>query len=82
MPNDARAATIEIVERGAKTDDTMAGSVIVPDGVRINGQSLLTSSDHPVVVHEINLQDRSVAYVTLTLLARRIVVGAELDADA
>lgn len=82
-PADARqkpaAAVIEIVERGRVTDDTTAGSVLVPDEVRINGTPLLASRDHPVHVHEIDMTDRDVVCVTLTLFARRVVIAAEGD---
>jgi hypothetical protein len=73
------AAVIEIVERGRTTDDTTQGSVVVPDEVRINGTPLLTSADHPVHVHEIDVTDRDLVCVTLTLFARRVVIAAEGD---
>jgi hypothetical protein len=75
----ARGAVIEIVERGRATDDTTGGSVIVPDEIRINGQALLSSAEHPIKVHEVEIEDRSLVYVTLTLLARRVVIAAEGD---
>lgn len=78
-PWPARGAVIEIVERGRATDDTTGGSVIVPDEIRINGQALLSSGDHPVKVHDVEIEDRSLVYVTLTLLARRVVIAAEGD---
>lgn len=74
-----RAAMIEIIERDRATDDTAPGSAIVPDDVRINGVSLLVSADDPVTVHEIDVQDRRIVCVTMTLLARRIVIAAEGD---
>lgn len=70
---------VEIVERGGKTSDTAAGSVIVPDEVRINGTSILCPDDCPVTVHEITADGSSLALVTLTMYARRVVIGAELD---
>ena len=73
-------AVIEIVEKGATTSDASPGdSVIVPNDVRINGQSLLVSVDDPVVVHEITTRGDGVVRVTLTLLARRISIRAEND---
>ncbi|MGX1254198.1 hypothetical protein RKD48_006709 [Streptomyces ambofaciens] len=78
-PWPARGAVIEIVERGRATDDTTGGSVIVPNEIRINGQALLSSAEHPIKVHDIEIEDRNVVYVTLTLLARRVTIAAEDD---
>jgi len=75
----ARGAVIEIIERGRATNDTRGGSLIVPNDIRINGQSLLSPQECPVKVHEIELDDSSLVCVTLTLLARRIVIAAEGD---
>lgn len=77
--NQPQAAVIEIVERGRATDNTPGGSVIVPDDVRINGQSLLIPSDYPITVHEITTRADEVAHVTLTLFARRVTIAAEDD---
>ncbi|MCM8552323.1 hypothetical protein [Streptomyces sp. STCH 565 A] len=78
-PWPARGAVIEIIERGRATDDSIGGSVIAPDEIRINGQALLSSGDHPVKVHDVEIEDRSLVYVTLTLLARRVTIAAEDD---
>lgn len=77
MSNNATGATIEIIERTTHPDP----EVIVPNDVRINGQSLLCSADHPVTVHEIDIEDRSIVYVTLTLLAKRVTISAEQIAE-
>lgn len=75
---DARGAVIEIVERRKDPDDGSVGaSIIVPDEVRINGQALLASADHPIKVHEIEIKDRDCVLVTLTLFARRVTIAAE-----
>ncbi|MFI5992492.1 hypothetical protein ACIBAC_11645 [Streptomyces sp. NPDC051362] len=74
-----QAAVIEIVEKGRATDSTSGGSVILPNDVRINGQSLLVPKDTPIKVHEIDADDSTVVTVTLTLFARRIVIAAEED---
>ena|GEM_PF-2337519 len=74
-----RAAVIEIVEKGRTTDDTMGGSIITPNDVRINGQSLLIPKDVPIKVHEIDADDSTVVNVTLTLFARRVTIAAEGD---
>ncbi|GAA2629693.1 hypothetical protein [Streptomyces axinellae] len=74
-----QGAVIEIVEKGRSTDETGGGSVIVPNDVRINGQSLYASNEDPVTVHEINTGD--LVRVTLTLLARRVSIRAEHDQD-
>jgi hypothetical protein len=79
-PTPARGAIIEIIERGATTSDESAGrSIIVPNDVRINGQSLLTSAEDPVIVHEISARADSCVRVTLTLFARRVSIRAEND---
>ncbi|MGY1579156.1 hypothetical protein [Streptomyces sp. MN13] len=75
-----RGAIIEIIEKGATTSDETAGSsIIVPNDVRINGQSLLTSADDPVIVHEVSTRADECVRVTLTLLARRVSFRAEND---
>ncbi|MFE6903799.1 hypothetical protein ACFVFJ_44460 [Streptomyces sp. NPDC057717] len=79
-PGDPRGAVIEIIEKGRATSDaTMGESVIVPNDVRINGQSLLASGDDPIIVHEISTHPDNCVRVTLTLLARRVSVRAEDD---
>lgn len=72
-------AVIEIIERDSTTDDTSGGSVIVPNDVRINGQSLLASADDPVIVHEMSTRGDDIVRVTITLLARRVSIRAEND---
>jgi hypothetical protein len=72
----ATAPVIEIIEHVGKPS---AIGVIVPNDVRINGQSLLVSADDPVVVHEISLTNRETVRVTLTLFARRVVISEEVD---
>lgn len=73
-------AVVEIVEKDAATADSGGGSVIVPNDVRINGQSLLASADEPVVVHQVSTNADDCVRVTLTLLARRVSIRAENDA--
>jgi hypothetical protein len=72
------AAMIEIIEHGKKTAGDAAGSVVVPDEVRINGVPLLVEYGS-VKVHEMAFGGGEVAKVTLTLFARRITIAAELD---
>lgn len=69
------ACEIEIVERfrGEARD----GMPIVPNDVRINGTSVLVSSNDPVIVHQMDFSDRDVVRVTLTLMARAIHVHAK-----
>jgi hypothetical protein len=75
-----RGAIIEIIEKGATTSDDSAGqSIIVPNDIRINGQSLLSSADDPVIVHEVSTRADECVRVTLTLLARRVSIRAEND---
>lgn len=73
------AAVIEIVEKGHATADTSGGSVITPNDVRINGQSLFIPRDAEITVHEITSRADELVTVTLTLFARRVVIAAEED---
>ena len=78
----ARGAVIEIIEhRREPIGDSLDESVIVPNDIRINGQSLLSPAGSPVIVHEIALEDRELVQVTLTLIARRIEVKAEASGE-
>lgn len=79
MPDDRttpQPAYIEIIERGRVADD----GIIVPNEIRINGTPLLAPYGQSVKVHEINVNGTDAACVTLTLYARRVVIGAEGDA--
>jgi len=79
----ARGAVIEIIENGATASDASAGeSVIVPNDIRINGQSLLAPDDTPVIVHEVSSRGDEAVRVTLTLYARRVSYRAEHDTEA
>lgn len=71
------AVVIEIIERGRATDGTTGGSALLPDDVRINGQSVLVPEEAPVIVHEITSGD--LVTVTLTLFARSVSIRAEND---
>jgi hypothetical protein len=71
-------AVIEVVERrNTPPDGSVGDDVIVPDEIRINGQPLLIPTGVPVTVHEMEMQDRGVVLVTLTVVAKRVVIGAE-----
>ena len=75
-----RGAVIEIIETGrATSDDSIGESVIAPNDVRINGQSLLASAEDPVIVHQVSTTGDELVRVTLTLFARRVVIAAEGD---
>jgi hypothetical protein len=73
------AALVEIFEKGAATDGTTGGSLVIPDQVRINGTPLLVPKDHAVTIHEMKLRDCDAVCVTMTLFARRVVIAAEKD---
>lgn len=68
-----QAALIEIIERTDQPDP----KVIVPNEVRINGVPLMASAAEPVEVHAISIASGDVVQVTLTLFARRVVIGTE-----
>lgn len=75
-----QAAVLEIIERRrGKPDGTVGDELVVPTEVRINGQLLLTPSDEPVRVHEIEVSASGERFVmaTLTLAVKRLVVAAE-----
>lgn len=72
-------ALIEIVERTPEPQHAER-SGIVPNEVRINGTPLLVLSDDGVIVHETSTRADNLVTVTLTLVARRVVIGAE-EAD-
>jgi hypothetical protein len=73
-----RGAVIEIIEkRRTPKSPPPGGDVVIPNEIRINGQSLLTPADSPVKIHEIAIQGSDVVLVTLTVFARRVVIAAE-----
>jgi hypothetical protein len=73
------AAVIEVIERGRATDDTLGGSLLLPNEVRINGHPVPTC-DGGVKIHEMKIPGgKDIARVTFTLPARRIIVAAEGD---
>jgi hypothetical protein len=75
----AKAAYIEILEKGRTTDDTPGGTLVIPNEVRINGTRLLVPAGETIEVHGMKLSDGDVVCVTLTLFARRVTVAAEGD---
>ena len=79
-PTGPRGAVIEIIEKGRATSDaTIGDSIITPNDIRINGQSLLASADDPVIVHQISTAGDELVRVTLTLFARRVIIAADGD---
>ncbi|MFB6392635.1 hypothetical protein [Polymorphospora lycopeni] len=73
-----QAAVIEVVEKRSRRQggDGFAG-VIVPNEIRLNGQTLLAPKDPPVRLHEVTLDDQSLVLATLTLFVRRLTVDIE-----
>lgn len=75
-------AFVEIVERrhpGYNEADPRTGYV-KPDEVRINGVPLAVPRDEQIEVHGVRLNDANgddVLKVTLTIFARRIVLGPD-----
>lgn len=78
---DVKGALIEFFERNAPSTEgaTGAKSVIAPNDIRINGQSLWCDGDNPIIVHELSPLGGGLCRVTLTLLARKVVFAAEGD---
>ena len=75
MSSDAQGSVLEILEHRG-TDQV---GVVIPIEIRLNGQALLCPPDTPVTVHEIAINDQAPVLVTLTVYARRIIIGAEQD---
>jgi hypothetical protein len=72
-----RASVIEIIATGKAPAEDGAGSIIVPREVRINGVSVFTADrENRIKVSDITLGANMVE-VTLTLVARRLVIAAE-----
>jgi len=69
-------AFIEIIER-TPHPDSAERSGLVPNEIRINGTPLLALDNDPVIVHETSTLPKNLVRVTLTLVARRVVIGAE-----
>lgn len=79
----ARGAIIEIVEKRPEGDyDSLGGDIIVPTEIRINGQALAVSPDHPVKVHEVSIKGGDAVLVTLSLYAKRVTFDHETDTSA
>jgi hypothetical protein len=73
------ACVIEIYQTDPdRTDDTLTGSILFPQKVLINGHPVLTQGSIKINAIEIPL-GRDLINVTVTLLARRIIVAAEGD---
>lgn len=74
----ARAAVIEIVERGAAVDQNNPHRVLIPNEVRVNGIPLLVA-ENGIKIHEMTVPADDLVTVTLTLLVRRVTIAAEED---
>lgn len=75
-----KPALIEIIERTTQPEQAETGG-IMPNEVRINGTPLLIPNDQPVVIHETSIRADEFVTVTMTLCARRIIIGPEDDRD-
>lgn len=79
-PAPAEPVLLEIIEKmsGGPSDwDSPGGRVTVPTEIRLNGQPLMARAGAPVKIHEIEVAERDAVYVTITLIARRVVIGQE-----
>lgn len=76
----ARAVDLEIVERVRKGRLDPMG-VVVPNEIRINGQEVLAPLEHPVIVHEQEINGTTAAYVTLTLFVRSLTIRQAEEFD-
>lgn len=76
-PQHPVGAVIEIIEKRIKRFDGISGECIFPSEVRVNGQSILIPKDFPPKIHEVEVPGDGAVLVTLTVIAKRIVVGIE-----
>lgn len=78
-PVKSKGALIEIIERGGPDVDAPDNyGAIIPNDVRINGQSLLIPAGEKITVHNIEINgERDAVKVTLTLFARRVSIHSE-----
>lgn len=75
-----RASVIEIIAPAYQPTEDGAGSIIVPRELRINGQPVYTPAGSRIQISDFGLGDELVT-VTLTLVARRIVIAADGDLE-
>jgi hypothetical protein len=75
-----RASVIELVATGHQPAEEGAGSIVVPNEVRINGVSVYTPKGTVVKINDFGLGD-SLVTVNLTLVVQRLVIAAEGDLD-
>jgi hypothetical protein len=70
-------ATIEILEVPGEPD-----SAVIPNELRINGVPLYTSADEPITISPIEIGGRGSesVLVTVTFIAKRVVVGSAKEA--
>ena len=69
MLADFEPVVVEVYER----TNTPHSHTVVPNEVRLNGRRLLTTEDEPVMIREVVANGQELLYVTISLLARRIV---------
>lgn len=76
-------ALIEIIEKRHEGFDPANPHTgyIVPTEVRINGIPLAVPRDEDITVHEISTRADQAVMVTLTLFARRVLIGPGTDAE-
>lgn len=70
---------IEIIEHG---DADSGVGIVCPSEVRINGVPVMASAQHPVIIHEIDVNNRNAVYVTMTFIARRVRIGFDDEIGA
>lgn len=77
MIGQPQAAVIEIIERRRCTPTGGLGDeVVAPTEVRLNGTKLAMPDGDPIKVHEMTIGE-DVVLVTLTLFAKRVLIGQE-----
>jgi hypothetical protein len=78
QPMKPRASVVEIVASDSQPTEDGGGSIVVPREVRINGVSVYTPKGTVVKIEDFALGE-SLVTVNLTLVVRRLVIGADGD---
>jgi hypothetical protein len=73
-----RASVVELIAPDCTPAEDGAGSIVVPREVRINGVSVYTPKGTVVKIDDFALGE-SLVTVNLTLVVRRLVIGADSD---
>lgn len=80
-----QGAVVEIIEhRRGEPNGSIGDEIVVPTEIRINGTPMLIPRDFPPKVHEMTVSPsgEDMVLVTITLIAKRVVIGQEWSESA